>query len=223
MNEYSTIEPISPSAIPIARAGFPFIAVAGITTIILAILGLKLWTLFFLLVTFFIGFFFRDPDRFVPTEDGAVVSPADGKVIIVGPVDHNPFLDGEYIKISVFMSVFNVHVNRIPYSGKIEKIAYHPGKFFSANLDKASKDNEHNAITLDIDGGKRMCFVQIAGLIARRIICYAKEGDRLERGRRFGLICFGSRLDVYLPSDAKINVALGDKVKAGTSILGYVT
>jgi len=121
------------------------------------------------------------------------------------------------------MNVFNVHVNRTPFTGRIEKISYHPGKFFSANLDKASADNEHNALLLDMENGKRICFVQIAGLIARRIICYVKEGDRLEKGQRFGLICFGSRLDVYLPPDTKIEVKIGDKVSAGTSILGVVT
>jgi phosphatidylserine decarboxylase len=222
MDEFSKIESTSQTAFPIARAGYPFIAAAAVTTIVFAVLGLKILTLLALMVTFFICFFFRDPDRFVPDKNDAIVSPADGKVLFAEKVDENPFLDGECIKMSIFMSVFNVHVNRSPFSGRIEKIKYHPGKFFSANLDKASKDNEHNAIILDMEGGKKICFVQIAGLIARRIICYVNEGDNVKRGQRFGLICFGSRLDVYLPPDTKINVAVGDRVSAGTSILGYL-
>jgi phosphatidylserine decarboxylase len=118
------------------------------------------------------------------------------------------------------MSVFNVHVNRVPHSGRIKEIDYFPGKFFSANLDKASELNEHNAILIEMEDGKAMCVVQIAGLIARRIICYTKPGDQVIGGQRFGLICFGSRLDVYLPTDIKLKVAVGDKVQAGTSILG---
>jgi phosphatidylserine decarboxylase len=222
MDEFSKVQSTSLSAFPVAKAGYPFIGAAAVTTIILAILGLKILTLLVLAVTFFICFFFRDPDRYIPEKPGAVVSPADGKVIIAEKVAKNPFREDECIKISIFMNVFNVHVNRIPYTGTIEKINYHPGKFFTANLDKASTDNEQNAILLEMEDGKRICFVQIAGLVARRIICYINEGDRVERGRRFGLICFGSRLDVYLPADTKINVSVGDKINAGTSILGYL-
>ncbi len=120
------------------------------------------------------------------------------------------------------MSVFNVHVNRIPHEGKVSKISYFPGKFFSANLDKASKENEHNAVFIETDMGKKICMVQIAGLIARRIICRLQEGDVVSRGDRFGIICFGSRLDVYLPPDAKICVRVGNRVKAGETILGYL-
>lgn len=223
MDEFNKVESTSPTAFPIAKAGYPFIGAAAATTIILAILGLKFLTLLALLVTFFICFFFRDPDRYIPDQQNAVVSPADGKIVLAEKVDKNPFLDGETIKVSIFMNVFNVHVNRAPYSGKVETIKYHPGKFFSANLDKASADNERNALILDIEEGKRICFVQIAGLIARRIICYANEGDYLKQGQRFGLICFGSRLDVYLPTDTKLNVSVGDTVSAGTSVLGYLT
>jgi phosphatidylserine decarboxylase len=124
------------------------------------------------------------------------------------------------MKISIFMSVFNVHVNRAPYDGRVKKIAYAPGKFFSANLEKASLQNEHNAVFVEMDNTKPLCVVQIAGLIARRIVCNIQPGDHLLRGQRFGLICFGSRLDVYLPSEIKLSVAVGDKVKAGTSVLG---
>jgi len=121
------------------------------------------------------------------------------------------------------MSIFNVHVNRVPHEGRVQRISYYPGKFFSANLDKASKQNEHNAVFIKTEDGKNICMVQIAGLIARRIICKIQEGDTVVRGQRFGLICFGSRLDVYLPSDAALKVTVGDKVKAGTSVLGDLT
>ena len=126
------------------------------------------------------------------------------------------------MKISIFMSVFNVHVNRVPYNGRVKEIDYYPGKFFSANLDKASQQNEHNAVSIEMENGKPLCVVQIAGLIARRIICHIKPGDQVLRGQRFGLICFGSRLDIYLPTDIKLKSAVGDKVKAGTSILGVL-
>jgi phosphatidylserine decarboxylase len=171
-------------------------------------------------VTFCICGFFRDPDRVIPNTEGAVVSPADGKVIRVGKVENSPFFAGESAKISIFMSVFNVHVNRIPFDGRIKKVNYYPGKFFSAHLDKASEKNEHNAVFLETQNGIDMSVVQVAGLIARRIICKVQSGEDVRRGQRFGIICFGSRLDVYLPANTHIEVTVGDKVKAGTSILG---
>ena len=173
-----------------------------------------------LAATFAVCGFFRDPDRIIPDKSGAVVSPADGKVIVTEIVNNSPFYVGNAMKISIFMSVFNVHVNRAPYDGIIKENRYYPGKFFSANLDKASLQNEHNALFVETEDGKRLCVVQIAGLIARRIVCYVGSGDRIRRGQRFGLICFGSRLDVYLPADIELKVTVGDKVKAGASILG---
>jgi phosphatidylserine decarboxylase len=173
-----------------------------------------------LICFFFICFFFRDPDRVVPTGKGHIISPADGRIVSITEIENPRFYDGRCLKISIFMSVFNVHVNRVPYEGKIVKTEYHPGKFFSANLDKASKDNEHNAIFLESEQGDKICFVQIAGLIARRIICHIQQGDEVKRGQRFGMICFGSRLDVYLPLYTKPLVRIGDRVKAGTSLLG---
>jgi phosphatidylserine decarboxylase len=220
MDKYTRPDPPSQTAFPVASAGYTFILVAAFTTAILALLGLTTLTLIGLVVTFCICGFFRDPDRVIPDEEGVVVSPADGKVISAGIVDNSPYYSGESMKISIFMSVFNVHVNRVPFNGQVTEINYHPGKFFSANLDKASQQNEHNAVTIEMENRKPLCVVQIAGLIARRIICYIKPGDQLLRGQRFGLICFGSRLDIYLPTDVKLNVAVGDKVKAGTSILG---
>lgn len=220
MDKYSRSDPPSQTAFPVASAGYPFILVAAFTTAILALLGFTTLTLIGLVITFCICGFFRDPDRVTPVDKGVVVSPADGKVIAAGLVDNSPFSNGEFMKISIFMSVFNVHVNRVPYNGRVKEIDYYPGKFFSANLDKASEQNEHNAVSIEMETGQPLCVVQIAGLIARRIICYIKPGDQVIRGQRFGLICFGSRLDVYLPADIKLRLAVGDKVKAGTSILG---
>ena len=220
MNQYFRSDPPSQTAFPVARAGYPFICVAAFTTAILALSGLTTLTLIGLVLTFCICGFFRDPDRVIPAANNVVVSPADGKVITTGVVQSSPFLNTECMKISIFMSVFNVHVNRVPYNGRVKEISYYPGKFFSANLDKASQQNEHNAVSIEMENGQPLCVVQIAGLIARRIICHIKPEDQVRRGQRFGLICFGSRLDVYLPTDIKLNVAVGDKVKAGTSILG---
>jgi len=220
MNKFFRSDSPSQTAFPVARAGYPFIFVAAFTTAILALLGLTTLTLIGLVITFCICGFFRDPDRVIPAEKDLVVSPADGKVIAAGVVKNSPFFNGECMKISIFMSVFNVHVNRVPYNGRVKEIDYYPGKFFSANLDKASQQNEHNAVSIEMENGKPLCVVQIAGLIARRIICHIKPEDQVRRGQRFGLICFGSRLDVYLPTDIKLKSTVGDKVKAGTSILG---
>ena len=221
MDKFSLPESPSRFAFPIATAGYPRFFAAAFATGVLALLQLRALALLGLAVTFFIAYFFRDPDRVVPVSDGALVSPADGRVVIAGKVDHTPFYDGPCQKVSIFMSVFNVHVNRIPHDGLVEKIAYHPGKFVNASFDKASEDNERNAVYMITDQGHRFCVVQIAGLIARRIICHIQAGETVQRGRRFGLICFGSRLDVYLPIEATLNVTVGDRVKAGTSIVGY--
>jgi phosphatidylserine decarboxylase len=207
-------------AFPVARAGYPPIFAAAFVTLILALLGMTYLTLFGLVVTFCFCGFFRDPDRVIPNQSDAIVSPADGKVISLSPVEHTRFFDGSCQKISIFMSVFNVHVNRVPVDGKVKDVRYYPGKFFAANLDKASLQNEHNAVFLEAAGGKPVCSVQVAGLIARRIICNVQPGDDVCKGQRYGMICFGSRLDVYLPDDAQIKVAVGDKVRAGSSVIG---
>lgn len=220
MTQLNWSDPPSQTAFPVAKAGYPFIFASAFATAVFALLGVGFLAVLGLLTTGFICYFFRDPDRLIPNGEGLIVSPADGKVIKVEPVDQTPYFDGACTRISVFMSVFNVHVNRAPYEGTIRQIDYHPGKFFSANLDKASKDNEHNALLLESASGKQVGFVQIAGLVARRIICAVQSGDELKRGQRFGLICFGSRLDIYLPEETAIQVAVGDKVEAGSSILG---
>ena len=220
MDKFTRPDLPNQTAFPIANAGYAVIVGAAFATAVLALLGLTTLTLVGLVITLCICGFFRDPDRIIPDEKSIVVSPADGKVILTDITDDTPFFSGQTMKISIFMSVFNVHVNRIPYDGRIKKIDYYPGKFFSANLDKASRENEHNAVFIETDNAKPLCVVQVAGLIARRIICRIQPGDHVIRGQRFGLICFGSRLDVYLPPDIKLRVAVGDKIKAGTSILG---
>lgn len=223
MNDKKKADSDNKSAFPIAAPGYYFIFAAVFATIAFALAGAVVFANVCFAITLFICWFFRDPDRVVPMDQGAVVSPADGKVIIVEPLDESPFSKDSCIKISIFMSVINVHVNRIPHEGKITNISYFPGKFFNASFDKASKENEHNAVFIETDNGKKICAVQIAGLIARRIICRLKHGDIVKRGDRFGMICFGSRLDVYLPADSKICVVVGNKIKAGSGILGYLT
>jgi phosphatidylserine decarboxylase len=220
MNSHSRPEPPAQTAFPVANAGYPPIFGAAFVTLIFALLGMTYLALLGLLVTFCFCGFFRDPDRVVPNQPDSIVSPADGKVISAKAVDHTPFFEGSCHKISIFMSVFNVHVNRIPFDGKVKKVDYFPGKFFAANLDKASSQNEHNAVLLETADGRRISTVQVAGLIARRIICRVQPGDAVSKGQRFGMICFGSRLDVYIPDDVEIKVRVGDSVKAGASIIG---
>lgn len=220
MTQLNWSDPPSQTAFPLAKAGYPFIWASAFATAVFALLGIGFLAVSGLLLTCFICWFFRDPDRLVPNGDGIIVSPADGKIIKVEQIDTTPYFEGACHRISVFMSVFNVHVNRAPHEGTIRQVSYHPGKFFSANLDKASADNEHNALLLESLSGKRVGFVQIAGLVARRIICAVQAGDPIARGQRFGMICFGSRVDVYLPLETEIKVAVGDHVKAGSSILG---
>lgn len=210
------------SALPVANAGYPFIAAAAFCTFIFALLEIASLAILGLIATFFITYFFRDPERFVPSPENAVVSPADGRVVQAERLDQNPFIEGPCLKIGIFMSIFNVHVNRIPYSGTIKNTIYKPGKFVSANRQAASLQNEQQALILETESRQQVGFVQIAGLVARRIICRVQTGDAVIRGERFGMICFGSRLDVYLPADASVSVAKGDRVKAGESVIGYL-
>ncbi len=222
IHSYSSAAPTQ-RVFPIAREGYPFILGSALVTVIVAALGLYTLTVLFLAITSFVAFFFRDPERVVPEQQGAIVSPADGKVIEVCLSPLSDLAEEKILKISIFMSVFNVHVNRMPEEGRVTNVTYYPGKFFSANLDKASKNNERNAVSLEMDGGRQLTVVQVAGLIARRIVCRVQEGDHLSRGQRFGLICFGSRLEVYLPQEAVPAVSVGDKVLAGSSVLGYLS
>jgi len=222
MDKYSWPEPQRQVAFPIAEPGYPLILALAFITAVFAHLGFAALAIIGLIATLFVCYFFRDPDRVVPDKTGAVVSPADGRIVAAGEVDKSPMGQDVCMKISIFMSVFNVHVNRIPYAGTISNIMYRPGGFFPADLDRASRENEQNAVFIDVQQDKKICVVQVAGLIARRIICKIQAGDVLLRGQRFGMICFGSRVDVYLPSDTILNVAIGDRVKAGTSIIGHL-
>ncbi len=207
----------------IAYEGLPFIISSLILTILVAFLGVVWLTVLLAAITVFIICFFRNPERYFQDEDKLVICPADGKVIRIEEVDVAGTITGRFKKISIFMNVFNVHVNRSPYNGKIETIAYHKGKFLSANLDKASAENERNEIMIRTEDGRMLWVVQIAGLIARRIVCWTQEGARIEKGERFGLIRFGSRVEVFLPSDSRVAVRLGDKVQAGRTTIGYLS
>lgn len=204
----------------IVPEGTPFIIAFALTTLALAALSFTILAVISLALTLFVVCFFRNPERITPVGEGLVTSPADGKIIKVDKVCCAELGQGDFIKISIFMNVFNVHVNRIPYSGTVKRIRYNKGRFISAHLDKASALNENNAIVITTAKGQDILTVQIAGLIARRIVCWIKEGMSVKRGERFGLIRFGSRLDVYLPPSARIAVKLGDVVRAGESILG---
>jgi phosphatidylserine decarboxylase len=192
-------------------------------TVFVAFMGKSLLTLLFAFITLFIIWFFRNPERSFQEREKVLISPADGKIIKIENVVVNGTIAGRFKKISIFMNVFNVHVNRAAYSGKIETIHYHEGKFLSANLDKASQDNERNEIMIRTEDGRPVWMVQIAGLIARRIVCWVNVGSSIKKGERFGLIRFGSRVDVYLPEDSIISVKLRDKVKAGQTVLGYLS
>lgn len=202
----------------IAREGWPYLAGAIVVALLVSAwlggwVALPLW-----LIAVFILQFFRDPPRRVPADPNAVLSPADGRIVAVEKTQ-DPYGEREAIKISVFMNVFNVHSNRSPVDGEILKIQYFPGKFVNADLDKASVENERNALVIQGSNGKQLSCVQVAGLIARRILCYVKPGERLARGQRYGFIRFGSRVDVYLPPEAAPKVAIGDKVYATETIL----
>lgn len=202
----------------IAREGWPFIAIALVVTVgIHAWAGFG-WAAFPWLIVVFMVQFFRDPPRQIPGEPGVVLSPADGRIVMVEKA-RDPYLERDALKISVFMNVFNAHSNRSPVDGAVEKTWYFPGKFFNADLDKASTENERAVIYLRTPDGQDVTCVQVAGLIARRILCYAKEGRSLARGERFGFIRFGSRVDVYLPLTATPRVTVGDKVYATETVL----
>jgi len=207
----------------IAYEGFPFIIISLILSVVAAFFGLAVVTVILVCVTIFIVCFFRNPKRHFIDEDGLVICPADGRVIRIEDVEVNGSIQGSFRKISIFMNVFNVHVNRVPCGGIIEKIQYHPGKFLSANLDKASAENERNEVMIRTREGREIWVVQIAGLIARRIVCWVREGDMINKGDRFGLIRFGSRVEVFLPADSRVVVKIGDKVRAGKTPLGYLS
>jgi phosphatidylserine decarboxylase len=202
----------------IAREGWPFLGIAIAAAFAIQVFCGFWWALPLWLIAIFVLQFFRDPGRRVPEDPQAVVSPADGRVVWVGK-SQDPYLNREALKLSVFMNVFNVHSNRAPVDGTVKQRWYHAGSFLNAALDKASLENERNALWIETRGGQSVTCVQIAGLVARRILCYVDAGAGLERGQRYGFIRFGSRVDLYLPPDAEVKAAIGDKVYATESIL----
>ena len=208
--------------IPVAREGYPFIIFAAFATLVAALLGYEFFTVAALFITGFVLYFFRDPERVIPDAEDAVVSPADGKVILVEKMFDDRFVNEHVYKVSIFMSVFDVHVNRLPFTGEVEKIEYKAGSFYAANTDQGSLSNEYCAVLLSTPKNFHYAVVQIAGLVARRIVCWVEKGDTVERGRRFGLIRFGSRVDMYLPQQMQIEVRPGQRVRAGETIIGYI-
>jgi phosphatidylserine decarboxylase len=209
--------------IPVAKEGYPFIFIAALTALLAALLNWVIISVFFWAAGIFILYFFRDPERVVPDDPRAVVSPADGKVILIEKVTDERFLHGQVLKIGIFMNIFNVHVNRIPYDGVVKEIRYQAGQFLAADQERASFENENNAVFLEVEDDQRIIVVQVAGLLARRIVCWAENGDTVKKGLRFGMIRFGSRLDVYLPLSAQVEVEIDQRVAAGQTILGYLT
>jgi phosphatidylserine decarboxylase len=202
----------------IAREGWPFVAGSLAAALLVSWWAGAAWSAPLWLVAAFVIQFFRDPPRAVPAQANAVLSPADGRIVKVADA-RDPYTARDALLVSVFMNVFNVHSNRSPVDATVLRVEYSAGKFINADLDKASTENERNALVLQLDSGERITVVQVAGLIARRILCYVKAGDRLARGQRYGFIRFGSRVDVYLPRSARPRVAVGDKVYATTTIL----
>ena len=213
----------------VAREGVPFIAGAAVIAVGAYALALDrrswpLWVLAFLLtvIALWVAYFFRDPERNGPRGDALVIAPADGRIVHITEVDEPTFLGGRALRISVFMNVFNVHVNRYPVSGVVRYVHYNPGKFLNAAVEKASLENEQMSVGI-AHGATRVLMRQIAGLIARRIVTYSKVGDEARQGERMGLIRFGSRVDVFLPTTAAIRVAVGQTTKAGMTVLAELT
>lgn len=216
----SIYDSIRQTITPIHKEGYPFIAVAAIASLVLG----QLWSplgWIGLIATLWICYFFRDPERQTPVHPGFVVAPADGRVSAIAETLPPPELElgeGPLLRISIFMSVFDCHVNRSPVDGAVERVVYTPGVFINADLDKASEDNERNGLVI-ASGETRIGVVQIAGLVARRIVCFVRETDTVQAGERFGLIRFGSRLDVYLPVGTQLLVGLGQRTVAGETVL----
>jgi phosphatidylserine decarboxylase len=205
----------------LAPEGRRLIGGAAVVTVVLALIGWKVLALVALALTLFFLNFFRDPDRLTPPGDHLVTSPADGRVVaVLDRVREERFLQRECRRVSIFMSPLDVHVNRIPIDGTVVDVARRSGQFHAAYLDKASEFNEQTAVLLEDKRGERILFVQIAGQLARRIICRLRPGDHVHRAERYGMITFGSRLDLYLPTAVEVRVRVGDRVAAGTTVIG---
>lgn len=214
----------------IAKEGYIFIIFAFLLTAVLYVCSTVFdSTILYLLAgvcafcTIFVTYFFRDPNRTFENKDGLLISPADGKILAVENIGHHEFIGSDTIKISIFLSVFDVHVNRIPADGVIDYVKYNPGKFFAAFEDKASELNEQTEIGMTTKTGQKIIFKQIAGIIARRIVCHLKDGESVTIGNRFGMIRFGSRTELFVPSDSSITVKTGDKVVGSETIIGQLT
>jgi len=219
--EASPINVITSVMVPIHRAGWPFIAIFAVCTAVLGMLYQPLGWIG-LIATGWCAYFFRDPDRVTPTRPGLVVSPADGRVQMITeavPPAELGLGDVKRTRVSIFLNVFDVHVNRVPADGTIEEVDYHEGTFVNASLDKASEENERASVLLRLADGRDLVFVQIAGLVARRIICDAKSGQAVTAGERYGLIRFGSRTDIYLPEGAEPLVVVGQRAIGGETII----
>jgi phosphatidylserine decarboxylase len=202
-----------------APEGYPYIIIFAATTIVALLLGGKLMVIAPFAITAFMFYFFRDPEREIPQGEGFFVSPADGKIILIKDVFEKEHLKADVKEISIFMSPLNVHVNRAPCNGKVKEVRHNKGRFLAAYKDDASLKNENIEMVIETEYGD-ILVRQVAGYIARRAVCRAKAGDELKRGERYGIIKFSSRLDVYLPKNTEIKVKLGDKVKAGETIIG---
>jgi phosphatidylserine decarboxylase len=208
--------------IPLAREGYPYIAAYGFLTAVAFAVGVPVLGVVLLALTGLMVNFFRDPERTPPGGEDDVVSPADGVVVAIEEIEDALFLGDRVLRIAVFMNVFNVHVNRAPLGGTVEKALYVPGAFHAADSEDAFEKNERHGLVIRTDEGVQLAVVQVAGLIARRIVCHKLRGNRLRRGERFGMIKFGSRVDVHLPASCRAAVRKGEKVRAGESVLCHL-
>ena len=207
---------------PIAREGVPFLVAAAVPTAVAWELGWTVAGVLFGAATFFTGWFFRNPPRRVPGEPNLIVSPGDGRVLAVAEEEEPRFLKERAVRVSVFLSPLNVHINRTPCAGRVKAVGHAPGRFLVASRPEATLQNEQTAVLLETDAGCRILCVQVAGYVARRIVCWLSEGDRVERGERYGLIRFGSRMDLYVPVGTQVRVKAGDRVTGGEPIIGVL-
>lgn len=206
----------------VAREGIPHMAVAAVPAAVLMLIGFTTAAALVAVAAVAVALFFRDPDRSQSAAPGEVLSPADGRIVAVDRVREDRYLDSEALRISVFMSIFNVHINRIPMDAQVVDVKHVPGGYAMAHLDDAGLVNERTEVLLQDPSGRKSLLVQVAGLVARRIICRLNKGDDVARGGRFGLICFGSRVDLYLPAEAEPRVEIGNRVRGGQSVLAML-